>query len=126
MAVGSKCRSLEATNKVRFIAIPGWFVAVKSRGDSHSPHVRPDCLECCPQSDDVEGLSQRVDCGLALTPHPWPSPQKLTIYPVVVMAQRGGSHFNLHVVSDADGAEFATVARAATGLYTQVSGVKRR
>jgi [pyruvate, water dikinase]-phosphate phosphotransferase / [pyruvate, water dikinase] kinase len=124
MAVGSKCRSLEATHKVRFIAIPGWFVAVKSRGDSHSPHVPPDCLECCPQSDDVEGLSQRVDCGLALGPRPWPSPQKFTIYPVVVMAQRASSYFHLHLVSDATGETLTTVARAATAQYTKVSAVE--
>src|SRR5215831_14340322 len=112
MAMGSKCRSLEATNKVRFIATPGRFVAVKSRGDSHLPRVPSDCLECCPQSNDVEGLSQRVDCGLALGPRPWPSPQKFTIYPVVVMAQRASSYFHLHLVSDA------------TAQYTKVSAVE--
>src|SRR5262249_26146934 len=83
-----------------------------SRGDSHLPRLPPDCLECCPQSDDVEGLSQRVDCGLALGPRPWPSPQKFTIYPVVVMAQRASSYFHLHLVSDATGQTLTTVARA--------------
>ena len=124
MAVGNKCHSLEATNKVRFIATPGWFVAVKSRGDSHLPRVPTKCRECCPQSDDVEGLSQRVDCGLALTPRSWPSPQKFTIYPVVVMAQRASSYFHLHLVSDATGETLTTVARAATAQYTKVSAVE--
>src|SRR5262245_19124065 len=124
MAVGSKCRSFEAANKVGFITTPGWFVAVKSRGDSHLSRVPPDCLACCPQSDDVEGLSQRVDCGLALTLRPWPSPQKFTIYPFVVMAQRASSYFHLHLVSDATGETLTTVARAATAQYTNVSAVE--
>src|SRR5262249_56954926 len=76
-----------------------------------------------PQSDDVEGLSQRVDCGLALTPRPWPSPQKFTIPPVVIMPQRASSYFHLHLVSDATGETLTTVARAATAQYTNVSAV---
>src|SRR5262249_61961262 len=74
--------------------------------------------------NDVEGLSQRVDCGLALGPRPWPSPQKFTIYPVVVMAQRASSYFHLHLVSDATGETLTTVARAATAQYTKVSAVE--
>src|SRR5215468_8676502 len=29
-------------------------------------------------------ITARVDCGLALGPRPWPSPQKFTSYPIVV------------------------------------------
>jgi [pyruvate, water dikinase]-phosphate phosphotransferase / [pyruvate, water dikinase] kinase len=40
------------------------------------------------------------------------------------MAQRGGSYFHLHLVSDATGETLTTVARAATAQYTKVSAVE--
>ena len=65
-----------------------------------------------------------ADCGLALGLRPWPSPQKFTICPVVIMAQRASSYFHLHLVSDATGETLTTVARAATAQYTKVSAVE--
>ena len=124
MAVGSKYRFHEAIHKVRFIAAPIRFVVEKSWADSHLPHVPAKHLECCPQSDDVEGLSHLADCGLALGLRPWPSPQKFTVCPVVIMAQRASSYFHLHLVSDATGETLTTVARAATAQYTKVSAVE--
>src|SRR6266446_1852037 len=40
------------------------------------------------------------------------------------MAQRTGSYFHLHLVSDATGETLTTVARAATAQYTKVSAVE--
>jgi [pyruvate, water dikinase]-phosphate phosphotransferase / [pyruvate, water dikinase] kinase len=124
VAVGSTCHSCEAVRKTRFIATFERSIAVKSSAHSHLTTCQPSAFECCPQSDDVEGLRYSVDCGLALALHPWPSPQKFTIRPVVIMAQRASSYFHLHLVSDATGETLTTVARAATAQYSTVSAVE--
>src|SRR5438128_801100 len=40
------------------------------------------------------------------------------------MAQRGGSYFHLHLISDSTGETLTTVARAATAQYTKVMPVE--
>jgi regulator of PEP synthase PpsR (kinase-PPPase family) len=62
--------------------------------------------------------------GLALGLRSWPVQWKSTANTVPIMAQRGGSYFHLHLVSDATGETLTTVARAATAQYTKVSAVE--
>ena len=97
---------------------------MKSSAHSHLTDLLAECLERCPQSNDVEGLSDSADCGLALALRPWLSPQQFTVRPIVIMPQRASSYFHLHLVSDATGETLTTVARAATAQYTKVSAVE--
>jgi [pyruvate, water dikinase]-phosphate phosphotransferase / [pyruvate, water dikinase] kinase len=61
---------------------------------------------------------------LAPASKPWPSPQASTVHTVVLMPQRGGNFFHLHLVSDATGETLITVARAAAAQYATVAPIE--
>src|SRR3982751_2950996 len=54
---------------------------------------------------------------------PCPSPHTSTGHPVL-MPQRSGSFFHLHLVSDATGETLLTVARAAAAQYATVAPIE--
>ncbi len=62
-----------------------------------------------------------LDLHLGATRGLLPGNPQLVLF---TMAQRTGSYFHLHLVSDATGETLTTVARAATAQYTKVSAVE--